>query len=208
MTVCGTYTIALSFLKKSRLFISADLLLRSASASSLTSFRYSFQFFWLTLPRADPIPTASAPALISWAALSPSLTPPIPIIGTSSPTAFLIAVMSLRAVSKIPSPLTPPLPPIGLLRIGLCVIGSICSSGPTVLIATMPSAPLSTTALAIEAISSTFGVSFINNRHALSFVASLIFLVYSDATNMSLPIDAPNPFFACGHEKLSSTESA
>ena len=88
------------------------------------------------------------------------------------------------------------------------LIGSICKSGPTVLMAVMPSAPISMTLFAISPMLSTLGVSLIKRREFLSFVALCIFSTYSEAISILHPIEAPKPFFAWGQEKFNSTLSA
>ncbi len=80
--------------------------------------------------------------------------------------------------------------------------------GPTVLMATNPSAPLSTTALAINPMSWTLGVSLTNNGALQEVVASLIERTYWAAIDWSHPMEEPYPTEACGQEKFNSTVSA
>ena len=61
--------------------------------------------------RTLPIPTVSAPASTKAAASSGLHTPPIPMIGTSSPTLSLISLMHSMALWWTQRPLMPPLPP-------------------------------------------------------------------------------------------------
>jgi len=137
-----------------------------------------------TLPR----PTTSAPASRSARASAPVVTPPMPTMGTSGPTALRMAATLALAVSRIHSPDFPPLCPLGLYRMGWPDTGSRNTSGPTVLMATIPSAPASTAARAMPARSGTLGVSLGNSRAG---VARRMACTYSRTVPATEPMAAP-----------------
>lgn len=128
-------------------------------ASDLTASKKGFKSSCYSIPQAEPIPITSAPAFNSSAACSPLAIPPIPIIGTSLPTAFRILVIHSTARSNTQAPLFPPFPPSLFCKTGLPEFGSMCIFGPVVLIAEIPSAPARITSLAISPILSTFAVN-------------------------------------------------
>ena len=143
---------------------------------------------------AVPTATADAPAIISSSASRALVTPPIPMIGTS--TAFATWLIIRTAIGNSAGPESPP---VRLAIIG-CRARKSSRIPVSVLIIVTPAAPASTTARAISVISPTFGESF---GYTGTLEASTTPRVTSAAITGSVPNSTP-PALTFGHEMLSS----